>query len=165
MGKEQKNKPSSGDRMLIPPKYQHATAIAVLFFSLIIFFWGVIIEKRTFVASDTIASRSFWTLADDASRQGVFPLWNPYIFCGMPGYASLSIFGERAFDISNYIMETIRTYFALMLNHCDIGYIFFYYFIFGIGVYLFVFQKLKDKLAAFIAAFGVMHSTTFIMFI
>jgi hypothetical protein len=39
---------------------------------------------------DTVASYSFRPFVDDCVERRVYPLWNPYIFCGMPFFASLS---------------------------------------------------------------------------
>ncbi|MBI4429736.1 MAG: YfhO family protein [Ignavibacteriales bacterium] len=149
----------------LSPAQSHALATLGLLLSLVIFFWGIIAESKTFIASDTIASKSFETLMRDASEQDVFPLWNPYIFCGMPGYASTSVIGERFFDISNTIMDETRTYFAILLNRCDVGYEIFYYFLLGVGTYWLVHRKLKNKIAAFITGLAVMHSTNIATFI
>ncbi len=151
---------------LIPKKFQLVVVAGIMLLSLIVFFWGVIYENKTFIASDTIAGKSFETLVKDANEQGIFPLWNPYIFCGMPGYASLSVFGPRYFDISDMIINYIRGYFSyIFLYNCDIGYVFFYYFLFGIGVYLLVYRKLRNAIVALVAGLAVMHSTAFVVFI
>ncbi|HOV98702.1 MAG TPA: YfhO family protein [Bacteroidota bacterium] len=153
-------------RSSIPEKYQHGIAIFLIYLSLLVFFWGIIIDEKTFIASDTIAGKSFQTLMKDAEAQGIFPLWNPYIFCGMPGYASLSVFGSRTFDISDALFNNFRNFFSLtFLNNCEIGYIFVYYLLLGIGVYWLVYKKLKNIPAALIAGLAVMHTTSYIIFI
>jgi hypothetical protein len=79
-------KPSREDRPLVPERYRHVVAIAGLVLAIFIFFFPVIFGGKTFVGPDSIASHSFDTLLMDAKEQGIFPLWNPYIFGGMPAY-------------------------------------------------------------------------------
>jgi hypothetical protein len=42
------------------------------------------------LAPDTVASYSFKPFVDDALKRHIYPLWNPYIFSGMPFFASMS---------------------------------------------------------------------------
>jgi len=163
--KKEKPAKSSQDSPIIPLKYQHIASIAVIFLSLIIFFNELVFEGKVFVAADNIASKSFQTLVGDAEQQGIFPLWNPYIFCGMPGYASLTVHGERYFDISAFVINRASKLFAFFLNSPDVGWVLFYYLLLGIGVYWFVFDKLKNKIGALAAALGVMHSTFIIILV
>jgi len=156
---------TSSDTPLIPSKYQHAAAIAVIFVSLIVFFHEIVFEGKVFQGADTIASKSFETYLNDAKAQGIFPLWNPYIFCGMPGYASLTVSGERLFDISAYIVGKTAWMFPILTMSKELGWELFYYFVFGIGIYLFAHDKLKNKVAALISALAVMHSTFIVILI
>ncbi len=162
--KEKVGKPKS-ESPLIPVRYQHAVSILVIFLSLIIFFHEVVFESRVFVAADTIASKSFETLITDAEDQGVFPLWNPYIFCGMPGYASLMVHGERYFDVTGLIINKASVYFGAVINNPEVGWGLFYYFILGIGIYLFVHEKVRNKIAALVSALAIMHSTFIIILV
>ena len=163
--KKEKPTKQTNDTPIIPLKYQHTAAIAVIFLSLIVFFHEIVFEGKVFVAADNIASRSFETLVKDAEKEGVFPLWNPYIFCGMPGYASLSVHGERYFDFTALFVNRAAVVFGRMLNNPEVGWELLYYFIFGIGIYWFVYDKLKNKIAALAAALGVIHSTFIIILI
>ncbi len=163
--KTDKKNAKKDDRTLIPEKYQHFVAIAVLFITLMIFFSEVTIEGKVFVAADNIASKSFQTLISDADKEGIFPLWNPYIFCGMPGYASLTISGERYFDISALIMNRASKVFGALVNNPEVGWGLFYYFLLGIGIYCFVYDKVKHKVSALFSALAVMHSTFIVILI
>lgn len=163
--KKEKSPKTSNDTSLIPSKYQHVASVIVIFLSLIIFFSELVFEGKVFVAADNIASKSFQTLVADAEQQGIFPLWNPYIFCGMPGYASLTVHGERYFDVSAFLINRASKLFAFLINSPDVGWVLFYYLLLGIGVYWFVFDKLKNKIGALVAALGVMHSTFIIILV
>lgn len=165
MATPKKEKSIKSEREIIPQKYQHGAAIAVLFLSLIIFFNAIVFEGKVFGAADTIASKSFETMLNDAEQEGVFPLWNPYIFCGMPGYASLTVHGERYFDVSALLLNRASKLFGVIVNSPEVGWVLFYYLLLGIGIYLFVFDKLKSKTAALIAGLGVMHSTFIVILV
>ena len=163
--KKDKSVKQTQESTLIPVQYQHGAALFVIFLSLVVFFHELVFDGKVFVAADNIASKSFQTLVEDADKEGVFPLWNPYIFCGMPGYASLSIAADRYFDFTAITVNRTALLFGRIINSPEVGWELFYYFIFGIGVYWFVFEKLKNKLAALIAALGVMHSTFVIILV
>jgi hypothetical protein len=94
----------------------------------------------------------------DAKDQNIFPLWNPYIFCGMPAYASLTVSGERAFDVTALVLGWSAHVFAILVNNLDVGWELFYYLLFGIGVYLFAYQKVRNRIAALIASLGTLFS-------
>jgi len=154
------------ESMMIPQRYQHAVSIAVIFISLLLFFNEIIFSGKVFVSGDSIASHSFETLVNDAKAEGVFPLWNPYIFCGMPGYAALSLAPERLWDISAKALLLASNLFAdILMNQEQEGWSLFYYFVLGVGVYVFAYDKLKNKIAALVAALGVMHSTFIVILI
>jgi hypothetical protein len=58
---------------------------------------------KVFSSADNIASESFKTFLDDAKKDGIFPLWVPYIFNGMPSFAALVSHLERMYDISHAV--------------------------------------------------------------
>lgn len=163
--KKEKQARTFQDLSLIPPKFQHAAAIATIFLSLIFFFHEIVFEGKVFVAADNIAGKSFETFLKDADEQGIFPLWNPYIFCGMPGYASLTVHGDRYFDISAEIIGLFSKSFGILMNNKDVGWELFYYLLLGVGVYFFVYDKAKNKIAALISGLAVMHSTFIIILV
>ncbi len=152
---------TSGETPLIPERYQHLVAISLLFLSLVIFFNQLIFNGKMFTEADILASRSFDTFLSDAKTQGIFPLWNPYIFCGMPSYGSLTVGGDRFFDISAQVLNNASTAFSYIILNPSEGWVLFFYMLFAAGIYLITFEKVKSKFPAFIAAF----SATFSMYI
>lgn len=53
------------------------------------FFHEVVLEGRTFVSPDATAPAGFVRLGERSLWQDhVYPLWNPYVFLGMPSFAS-----------------------------------------------------------------------------
>ena len=147
---------------IIPPKYQHFAAIALIYISILVFFHSIIFDGKTYQSADTIASHSWQTIIKDANAEGIFPLWNPYIFCGMPGYASVTFTGLRVFDLTTFIFEQII---RKVLTYCffddgsQSGTWLLFYLVYGIGVYLFAFHKLKNKSVAVIVALMAMYAT------
>ena len=158
-------KRSGDDRTYLSPKYQHLAALAVLFAALTVFFAPVIFGSKTFLSADTIASHSWDTLLADAEAQGIFPLWNPYIFCGMPGYGSLTFGGERLFDISAVVLSKLTILYKYLMLNSPVGWILFYYFVFGVGMYALAFSKTASKLGALVAALGATFSTYIVIWI
>jgi hypothetical protein len=170
MSKFQKEKKSRlltrEERPFIPPKYQHLAAIILLYLSLILFFNEVIFGGKTFLGVDTIASHSFDTVIKEAKEQGIFPLWNPYIFCGMPSYGSLTYSGDRFFDLTGTVLGYITKIFRYVLTlNSPVGWVIFYYFAFSVGMYVLTFSKVNSKMAALIAALGAIFSTYIIEWI
>jgi hypothetical protein len=151
------------EKAFIPPKYQHAVAIALLFLSIIVFFNQIIFGGKTFVDTDIIASHSFDTFLADAKREGIFPLWDPYTFCGMPAYASLTVSGERVFDLTGEILSKASQLFSYIILNPPSGWVYFFYFLFACGMYLFTYSKLRSKFAAFLTAFAATFSTFIII--
>jgi len=64
--------------------------VLLLFVLLLIFYYQIVFEGKTLLPPDTIASNSYQPFIKGALKEGIYPLWNPYIFSGMPSYASLS---------------------------------------------------------------------------
>jgi hypothetical protein len=162
--REQARTPKSArvEHPLIPPKYQHFAAIVLIYISLLVFFHSIIFDGKMYQSADTIASHSWETLYKDAKAEGIFPLWNPYIFCGMPGYASVTFAVQRTFDITTFIWEQIvrkvLTYFFFD-DGSQSGTWLLYYLVYGIGIYLFAYQKLKNKSVAVIVSLMALYAT------
>lgn len=66
------------------------TLLGVLLLLLLSQFYPMFFSGKTLFPPDTVASYSFRPFVDDALKRGIYPLWNPYIFGGMPFFASLS---------------------------------------------------------------------------
>ena len=156
---------TAGETPLIPERYQHLVAIAALFLSLVLFFNQLVFNGKTYNDVDQMASRSFETFLADAKAEGVFPLWNPYIFCGMPSYGSLTIGGERTFDVTAEILTKAAAVFGYVMMNPPEGWVLFFYFMFACGIYFLTYSKVKSKFAAFFAAFAATFSMCIILWI
>ncbi|HTP12011.1 MAG TPA: YfhO family protein [Bacteroidota bacterium] len=157
--------PSRKDETLIPEKYQHAVVLIVLFLTLVVFFNQIIFGGKTYLGSDTIASHSWDTVLKEAQAAGTFPLWNPYIFCGMPGYGSLTFGGPRTFDLCWSALSYAHTFVSYLFLAPPEGWIFAYYLFFAAGMYFFIYGKVGQKLAALVGALGATYSMYIIIWV
>ncbi|HLP16929.1 MAG TPA: hypothetical protein VK470_11755, partial [Bacteroidota bacterium] len=144
---------------------QHAIAAGILFAALLVFFHEAVFDGKVFTSGDTVASHSLETFVNDAHEQGIFPLWNPYIFCGMPAYASLSISAVRMFDITDFVWQKSRDITKYLFLNAEMGTTLFYYLLFSVGMYLFAYSKLKHWLASLIVALGATFSMYIIIWV
>jgi len=71
-------------------KHPILQVVLLLFVLLLIFYYQIVFEGKTLLPPDTLTSNSYQPYIKDALKEGVYPLWNPYIFSGMPSFASLS---------------------------------------------------------------------------
>ena len=65
-------------------------SLALLLVLLLIQFAPVMLGGKTFLPADAVTSKCYVPFVDDALSRHIYPLWNPYIFGGMPSFASLS---------------------------------------------------------------------------
>jgi hypothetical protein len=79
----------------------------------------------------------------------------------MPSYGSLTVGGDRFFDISAQILNKASIAFSYIILNPAEGWVLFFYMVFAAGIYLLTFDRVKSKFPAFIAAF----SATFSMYI
>ena len=114
---------------------QHIFPVVAILFSLLLFFNEVIFEGKVYISADAIASKSFENVVKEARDEGIQTLWNPYIFCGMPGLASMTFTGDRMYDLSELVHGKVREYFSFILGKSPLGGYIYFYFIFAIGVF------------------------------
>ncbi len=60
-------------------------AMAVLLWLLLaVLYPGPVLQGQVFLSSDASNSDAFRLVGDASLRDGHYPLWNPYLFAGMP---------------------------------------------------------------------------------
>lgn len=106
--------------------------IAVVFLVLIlcILMPGIIFMDRIFLVPDTKAPISFSEVGKKSLESGTYPLWNPYIFCGMPSYQSLS-YTPYVYPVS-FLTFILQSYLAFP----EMTWLLIHYVLAGIGVFL-----------------------------
>jgi hypothetical protein len=81
-----KRETAAGPRRAGGPATWAAVILAVL---VITFFHEVVVGGKTFVSPDTTAPAGFVRVGEQSLfGDRVYPLWNPYVFLGMPSFAS-----------------------------------------------------------------------------
>jgi hypothetical protein len=76
-------------------KHPDWAAWCILFLLLVIFFSPLLFSNKTLLPPDKIASLSYKNFVPqtipDAVKRHYYPLWNPYLFGGMPSFASMTM--------------------------------------------------------------------------
>ncbi len=143
--KSRKLKTQTTEQKMIPPsnliweRYPAIFAIGLILLLLLIFFRELMFANKTFLPPDSITSESFRTFIQDALKRGIYPLWNPYIFCGMPSFASLS--SAPYIDIVGRIIFGILWIIKKVIPLSDFTRILVNYFLLGGFVYLYLHTK------------------------
>lgn len=151
------------NKSLIPEKYQDILYIGILILSVFIFFYEAIFTG-IIASSDTLASQSFTTYLTEAARSGEFPQWIPYIFGGMPSFASLLTTGERMWDFIPEIFFGVMELFNTIFGN-DTARIAMYYVFYAIGMYYLMRSKKKERFVSFFTAFAAAFSTGVIVWV
>ncbi|RKY57870.1 MAG: hypothetical protein DRP95_06515, partial [Candidatus Latescibacterota bacterium] len=135
--------------------------LAVIFVLLLIFFNQVLFGGKTLLPPDSLAARSFRPFVQDALRRGVYPLWNPYIFSGMPSFASLSSapYVDLLGDVINGLLWPFRRLSSLHFWRILIN-----YFLFGALTFLLLWEKTRSRPAALFSALSLVFMTPVVAF-
>lgn len=142
-------------------KFDNYIYIGVIILALFIFFREGIFGGKVFASGDHIAFDSFKTFFDDAKRDGIFALWTPYIFMGMPNFAGLIGFSPRVYDLFGHGFGTLLNLFGSP-ESSPIFSIVVYYIIFAVGFYLYTNYKFRNKLVALFTALMAVFATDLI---
>ena len=154
----------SPSKPLIPEQYQSALYCVALAVAVLIFLRGTLFGGGIFFASDNIASGSFVPYLEAAKKNGEYPLWLPYIFSGLPSYASLLITGDRWWDVIMVVFYAITNGFGAVFKS-DAARVGSYYILYGIGMFLLMRSKQQSRFVAFFTAFAAVFSTFVIVWV
>lgn len=143
-------------------KHPNWSAAIILFVLLLIFYYPIVFENKTLLPPDTLTAKSYNNFVNDALKEGIYPLWNPYIFSGMPSFASLS--SAPLVNILDsalqYAIEGIRLIFPLtpfiriILN----------YVLFGMLVYLLLISLKVNRYASLFSAIAICFIPQYVAF-
>lgn len=90
--KAKKTEPTAGGKALsfftVPIWGQWLAALVFLWVLLAIVYGGAMTGGQVFQAADTSNAAAFAAAGDKSLAEGVYPLWNPYLFAGMPSFGS-----------------------------------------------------------------------------
>jgi predicted secreted protein len=87
--KQSKRQPRAATRPSTGPSLSIAWAAAIFALLTILFFHETIVGGKTFVSPDATQPAGFVRMGEQALfHDHVYPLWNPFVFLGMPSFAS-----------------------------------------------------------------------------
>ncbi len=152
------------DKPLIPDKYADVVFIGLIVLSIFIFFSSAIFSAGGFANNDNLASLSFQTYLDNAKKDGSFAQWIPYIFGGMPSYASLLTTGDRSWDLVSKVVFGVSWVMRDIFSS-DVARVITFYLAYAIGMYLLVRYKLQNKTTAFFVSLAAVFSTSVVLWV
>ncbi len=141
-------------------KYDNLLYVAIIVLAVLVFFKEGVFGGKVFATSDNIAFDSFRNFLDDAKKNGMFPLWTPYIFMGMPNFPIIG-FNPRVYDFFYYIWDSVFGFITNSSSNMVLP-IVMYYVIFGIGFYFYASYRFKNKLVALYCSLAATFATDFI---
>ncbi|MBN1351247.1 YfhO family protein [candidate division KSB1 bacterium] len=113
-------------------KYPSVWAAVLIFILLLILFYQAMFSGKMFLGHDTLkATRCYSTFINNALDRGIYPLWNPYIFSGMPSFASLSSV-PRINLVDTIINNTLNfltgnDFTRILMNYVAFGWFLFFF--------------------------------------
>jgi hypothetical protein len=147
----------------VPTKYHAAIFIGVILLSLLVFFGGVIFSGKLFVSNDFLSWESFRPYLAQMDAKGELPMWVPYIFSGMPGFAALLVTGDRWWDLTMKIIYSAEHVFGIV--NYPVMRVVMHYFIYGVGMYLLMRTKKAARSTSLFVALAAMFSAWIIIYI
>lgn len=153
------------EKPLIPQKYETPALIILILVLLVVFFHKAFFEGKVFVSPDVVSPMSFQGYLKQAKMEHVFPLWIPYVFSGMPSFASLMTMGTRWYDLTSYFFNEGIHYLSFVLGNPEVGWAIIFYFLFGLGFFLLLRRMGLSKFAGFFAAVAIVFMMNIIIWI
>jgi hypothetical protein len=147
----------------VPTKYHAPIFIGVILLSLIVFFGGVIFSGDLFVSNDFLSWESFRPYLAEVESKGELPMWIPYIFSGMPGFAALLVTGDRWWDLTMKLIYSAEHIFGFV--NYPVMRVVMHYFIYGLGMYLLMRSKKAARSTSLFVSLAAMFSTWIIIYI
>lgn len=146
----------------LPIKYLDLILLLIPLILLYIFFGDVFFGEKTFISGDITTSRAMKNYLAYAREVGTLPLWDPYIFMGMPAY--ITSINLRAFDLILYIAHILESFFKFLTSESSAGPTFYFY-VLALNTFLYLRYREIDRLISLFAAISVTFSTGMIIFI
>ncbi|HDP98638.1 MAG TPA: hypothetical protein ENN22_05590 [bacterium] len=142
--------------------HPHWSAVIILFLLLIIFYYPIVFENKTLLPPDTLTAKSYNNFINDALKEGTFPLWNPYIFSGMPSFASLA--SAPLVNIVDAALQYALIGIRYLIPLTPFMRIILNYVLFGMLVYLLLQSFGANRYACLFSAIAVMFIPQYVAF-
>jgi hypothetical protein len=129
---------------------------------LLIFYFQVMIAGNTFQPPDKMNSASIGPFLKDSFSKGNFPLWNPYLFSGMPSFGSL--LSAPRVNIIDLAVISILNAIKHIIPLPDFTFIFLNYIFFALVLYILMRTFKVSILPAFLSSLSVIFMPQFVAF-
>ncbi len=160
--KKTSNQKNNIVKNIIPEKFQSAVLVILLGILLLIFFRESLFGDGSFWgASDSISAVCFKNYLEEADQ---FPLWLPYIFGGMPGYAAGFIETAKTWDFTHLVFHTTSVILKYVFDS-DTAKWLFWYLVMVAGIYFLMRQHKFERLISFWTAFAFIFCTGILMWL
>ncbi|MCX7878509.1 MAG: YfhO family protein [Ignavibacteria bacterium] len=156
---------ATSEAIPIEEKYRTPILLFIILLLLLVFFRDGIFGGKVFSSADNLASASFNTFLEDASKAGIYAQWVPYIFSGMPSFAALVPHQERTYDIAYAIYMYARNAIYLIGGNTSVWHVVFFYVVFAFGIYFYANYRFRDRLIAFYCSLAAVFMTPVIQLI
>lgn len=137
----------------------------IIIFALLLFFNQGFFGGKIFSSPDNMSPLSTVPFLEKAKSEGIYPLWSPFVFTGMPSYGSLM----AGLPQIHKILALPFSIWNSVLNPLINGNLFYmtimYYFIFGISLFFYVRYKFNNNLIALFAGLTGVFATGIIQLI
>src|SRR5437867_12110865 len=137
-----------------PPPFSLSTGWAgvILALLVVLFFNAVIVGGKTFVSPDTTQPAGFVRIGEQSLyHDHVYPLWNPFVFLGMPSFAS------GAYNPLIYPPDWPAAIIAKVVPLPELTWLILYYFLGGVFFFLLAREWGARPEAALIGAVALMY--------
>ncbi len=155
------NEELGAKKSIIPEKYKTPLFILVLSLLIVIFFRDAIFGGSFWSASDSINAACFKTYKE---QPGDFPLWQPYIFSGMPGMAAMMETATRSWDVTITAIYGVGNFFRALFDS-EAARMVFWYIIFGSGMFLLMRVHKMDRFIALFSSIAMSFCTGIVIWI
>jgi len=167
MAKKKKQKPAQPVQQATTTvpffrKHQALTVLLVLLALLVTFYNELVFGGKTLLSPDALASRSYAPFVKDALHRGIYPLWNPYLFSGMPSFASLA--SAPYVNVLDSLIQALLNLLRQILPLTDFAWILLNYLLLGFLVYVFLRTKGLEVLPALFAGIAATFMPQYIGF-
>lgn len=139
---------------IIPEKFKTPAAILGIIILLFVFYSPVMFGDKTVTGTDYMQMKSMRTYINK-THDG-FSLWNPYIFGGMPAYATSTEL--RWFDLSAVVYSSVSKVYSALFTDANAIYT-FSFLLMGITAFMFMRSRGAGHGISFLVAAAMMFST------
>ncbi len=144
----------------IPKKYHPLAVILIIIILFLIFLAPLYFGGKTFQSGDIVASKSLHSYVENHTDG--FTLWNPYIFTGIPAYATST--GAPWFNLFYDGLTAVRSAFSVFFE-VEYAMWSFYLILLGITAFFLMNYLTKNPLVSLFTAVSTSFSTGLIVFL